>query len=136
MMLAAEWRLELVVEAGGGSWRGCLAVARDATASECSMRAETESGSPCNRNGAIMVLHMPSLTIKQVPEELVDRIRKRAELTGRSMNREIIACLQQVVMPRQRTAEQRIAESQAVWDDLRLPDLGPYDPAWKREGSQ
>lgn len=77
---------------------------------------------------------MPNLTIKQIPLELVDRIKDRARLTGRSMNKEIIACLEMVVMPREKTAEELIAERKALWEELDLRDLPPYDPNWKRQG--
>lgn len=77
---------------------------------------------------------MPNLTIKQIPLELVERLKDRARLTGRSMNKEIIACLEMVVMPREKTAEEIIAERKALWADLDLKNLSPYDPAWKRDG--
>jgi plasmid stability protein len=77
---------------------------------------------------------MANLTVKQIPGELVDRLKERARLTGRSMNREIIACLELVLMPREKTAEERIAERKALWNSLGLRDIGAYDPGWKREG--
>ncbi len=77
---------------------------------------------------------MATLTIKQVPPALVERLKERAEINGRSMNREVIACLEAVVMPREKSAEERIAEAKTLWESLRVKDLGPYDPAWKREG--
>ena len=75
-----------------------------------------------------------TLTIKQIPAELVQRLKERAKLNGRSMNREVIACLESVVSPRLRTAEELIAEAKAVWEALGVGDLPPYDPAWKNEG--
>lgn len=36
---------------------------------------------------------MPSITIKNLPPNLHRRLRERAESSGRSLNREIIACL-------------------------------------------
>jgi len=77
---------------------------------------------------------MATLTIKQVPPELVERLKERAALNGRSMNREVIACLESVVAPRMRTAEELIAEREAVWKSLGIEELPPYDPEWKREG--
>ncbi len=77
---------------------------------------------------------MANLTIKQIPKELVDRLKDRARLTGRSMNKEIISCLQMVVMPREKSADEKIADARALWKELDLQDLGPYDPSWKREG--
>ncbi len=36
---------------------------------------------------------VPSITIKNLPPNLHRRLRERAESSGRSLNREIIACL-------------------------------------------
>ena len=77
---------------------------------------------------------MPSITLKQVPPQLVECIKERARLTGRSMNKEIIACLEMVVMPRERSAEERIAERKVLWESVDLQDLGSYDPNWKNLG--
>ena len=77
---------------------------------------------------------MATLTIKQVPPEIVERLKDRAAINGRSMNKELIACLEAVLIPRERTAEERIREAQVLWESLRVKDLGPYDPSWKREG--
>ena len=38
-------------------------------------------------------LPVPSITIKNIPANLHRRLRERAESSGRSLNREIIACL-------------------------------------------
>lgn len=38
---------------------------------------------------------MPSLTIKNLPADLHRRLKRRAELAGRSLNREILACLRE-----------------------------------------
>jgi plasmid stability protein len=77
---------------------------------------------------------MATLTVKQVPADLLERLKQQAEANGRSMNREIIACLQAVVMPRERSAHELIAERTTLWADVGAPELPPYDPAWKREG--
>ncbi len=77
---------------------------------------------------------MPNLTIKQIPLELVDRIKDRARLNGRSMNKEIIACLRSIVMPEEQSADEVIQEARALRAKLGLENLPPYDPKWKREG--
>lgn len=79
-------------------------------------------------------LIMATLTIKQIPPVLVERLKERAEINGRSMNKEVIACLEAVVMPVEPSAEEAIAAAKRLWDDLGLKNLPPYDPAWKREG--
>lgn len=42
-----------------------------------------------------------SLTLKGIPEPIYRRVKQAAERNHRSMNSEIIACLEQVLAPRQ-----------------------------------
>jgi len=42
---------------------------------------------------------MPSITVKNIPEEIYDRVREQANAHHRSINSEIIACLEQTVNP-------------------------------------
>lgn len=74
-----------------------------------------------------------NLTIKQIPKELVDRIKAAAESNGRSMNKEIIDCLESAYTPRP-SAEEAIARAKALWESIGSPDIGPYDPNWKNLG--
>ena len=57
---------------------------------------------------------MPTLTIKKVPEALCQKLRARAQRHHRSMNGEIIACLEQMLMPVPREAEALIREAEAL----------------------
>lgn len=41
---------------------------------------------------------MPSFTLKNVPAEIIDRLRQQAARNGRSANGEAIACLRAVLM--------------------------------------
>jgi plasmid stability protein len=43
---------------------------------------------------------MVTLTLKDIPPELHRRLRARAEATGRSLNKEILACLDQITSSR------------------------------------
>ena len=42
---------------------------------------------------------MPSLTIKNVPEPLYNRLKEQARLHRRSLNSEVIACLETLLLP-------------------------------------
>ena len=42
---------------------------------------------------------MPSITVKNIPETIYKKLKKQAEAQHRSMNSEIIACLEQSVNP-------------------------------------
>lgn len=44
--------------------------------------------------------HMANLSVKNVPKEVHRRLRERAKRNRRSLNSELIACLQEAVMPR------------------------------------
>ena len=43
---------------------------------------------------------MASFTIKNVPEELLERLREEAERSHRSLNRQVIETLERQLMPR------------------------------------
>ncbi len=40
---------------------------------------------------------MPTLTIKNIPEELYDLLKRQAKISRRSINSEVIVCLEQAV---------------------------------------
>jgi plasmid stability protein len=57
------------------------------------------------RHGVILELTMPvSLSIKAVPDELVERLRRRAESNHRSLQRELMAIVEAAVQPFARQA--------------------------------
>lgn len=59
---------------------------------------------------------MPSLTIKDIPEELLERLRELAERDRRSMTQEVIHLLDEVVAERE---DRSRAERQAdAWEKL------------------
>ena len=57
---------------------------------------------------------MPTLTIKRVPEALYHKLRESAQRHHRSMNGEVIACLEKVLMPAPRDAEALIREAEVL----------------------
>ncbi len=57
---------------------------------------------------------MASLTIKNVPEELVRRLKKQASIHRRSLNLEVIACLEQAACSVAVDPEALIARARAV----------------------
>ena len=68
---------------------------------------------------------MPTLTVKKVPEALYEKLKERAARHHRSMNGEIIACLEQILTAVPRDAEALIAEAEALNRKVgkTLPDL-------------
>ena len=61
---------------------------------------------------------MPSLTLKNVPEEVHQRLKEQAERHRRSMNSEAIWILEQALCPTRRDADAVIAEAEALNRDI------------------
>lgn len=57
---------------------------------------------------------MPSITVKNIPEEIYNKIRKQAEAHHRSINSEIIACLEQTVQARRISPEKILQEARRL----------------------
>jgi len=81
---------------------------------------------------------MPTtLTLKNIPDELYERLKSSAELRRRSLNSEAIVCLESVLMPQRLPVAERVARAQALRAQLpkikfRARDIDIY----KREGRQ
>ncbi len=48
---------------------------------------------------------MPTLTIKNIPEDLYAQLKRRAEMNRRSLNSEVIVCIEQAVRSRRVSPE-------------------------------
>lgn len=57
---------------------------------------------------------MATLTLKNIPEDLYERLRQRAAAHRRSINGEMIHCLEQALQPRRITAEERLSRIRAL----------------------
>ncbi len=57
---------------------------------------------------------MPSITVKNIPEEIYDRVREQAKAHHRSINSEIIACLEQTVKPQQVSPDDILQEARRL----------------------
>jgi plasmid stability protein len=68
---------------------------------------------------------MPTLTIKGVPPELHEKLKKRAERHRRSMNSELLTILERALTPSRKSAEEAIAEAEALNDRIgkTFPDI-------------
>lgn len=68
---------------------------------------------------------MPTLTVRDIPDRVYDRLRERAARNRRSMSGEIVTLLEQSLLPRRVDTEALIAEAVAFHDRLPepLPDL-------------
>lgn len=58
---------------------------------------------------------MPTtLTLKNIPDAIYDRLKAAAQTNRRSMNSEVIVCLESVLLPIQVTPSERLARAQAL----------------------
>ncbi len=57
---------------------------------------------------------MPALTIKNVPDELYEKLKLSANVNRRSLNSELIHCLETILMPKRVTPAERIQRARAL----------------------
>ncbi|MBI2883295.1 MAG: Arc family DNA-binding protein [Candidatus Methylomirabilis oxyfera] len=66
---------------------------------------------------------MPNLTIKSVPDELYQRLKQSASEHRRSMNREVIVCLERSLLSRRVEPGAFLARVDALREKISLPPL-------------
>lgn len=57
---------------------------------------------------------MPTITVKNIPNDLYEQLKRSAEANRRSINSEIIACIEQAVQSRQLDPEAIPARAQRL----------------------
>lgn len=63
---------------------------------------------------------MPSLSVKNVPEETLDRLRERAKRNHRSLQGELLTILEEVLKPRKLTVDEFVERARG--SGLQTPD--------------
>jgi plasmid stability protein len=66
---------------------------------------------------------MPTMTIKNVPDHLYEKLKKRAEDHRRSINNEVIFCLQHALQSGRVDPEAFLARVEALQQRISLPPL-------------
>jgi plasmid stability protein len=81
---------------------------------------------------------MPTnLTLKNIPDEVYERLKASAESHRRSLNSEIIVCLESVLIPGRVPPAERLARARALRSALPKVRFKAKDiDAMKREGRQ
>ena len=79
---------------------------------------------------------MPTtLTLKNIPDEVYDRLKASAEMHRRSMNSEAIVCLEAALIPEKRSPMERLARVRALRAELpKGKFLARQIDAMKRDG--
>ncbi len=57
---------------------------------------------------------MPTLTVKNIPDELYARLKRRAEMNRRSLNSEIIMCIEKAVRSQRLPPETVLARARKL----------------------
>ncbi len=81
---------------------------------------------------------MPTtLTLKNIPDEVYDRLKISAEAHRRSLNSEAIVCLESVLLPRRMAVSERLSRARALRASLPKSKIRARDiDDFKREGRQ
>ena len=83
-----------------------------------------------------MEIGMPTtLTLKNIPDDVYDRLKRSAETHRRSMNSEVIVCLEAVLQPARVTPTERLARARELRGALQQGKFRARDiDTLKREG--
>jgi antitoxin FitA len=57
---------------------------------------------------------MPSITVKNIPDSIYKKLKQQAETQHRSMNSEIIACLERSVEPNRVSADEILRQARIM----------------------
>lgn len=79
---------------------------------------------------------MPTnMTLKNIPDEIYERLKLSAEVHRRSLNSEAIVCLESVLLPGRLPPSERLARIRALRNKLPKVKFKPQDiDVLKREG--
>lgn len=78
---------------------------------------------------------MPSLTVKNIPDDLYEQLKQAAKYHHRSLNSELINCLEKALLPTRITPEERLSAARALRNQVNATtiDTAELDEA-KRAG--
>ncbi len=77
---------------------------------------------------------MPTtLTLKNIPDELYGRLKAAAEAHRRSLNSEVLVCLESVLLPQRVSVEDRLARARELRKALPMGEFKAEDIARMRD---
>lgn len=62
---------------------------------------------------------MPSITVKNIPEPLYNKLKQQAEAQHRSMNSEIIACLERSIGPNRVSSDEILRQARLMREKVK-----------------
>lgn len=71
---------------------------------------------------------MPAtITLKGIPDDVYQQLKRSAEVNRRSLNSEALACLETLLLPRKTTALEHIAKAREIRATLKPKAFKPQD---------
>ena len=78
---------------------------------------------------------MTNLTVKNIPEELYTQLKEAAYRHHRSINSELIACLEKTLMPQKYTPEEHLARARLLRQKVKTKKISAKEiSAAKQDG--
>ena len=68
---------------------------------------------------------MPTLTVRDIPETVYEKLRERADARHRSMSAEVVTLIEEALVPRRIDADNLIAEARQLYRFFPEPLPGP-----------
>ncbi len=62
---------------------------------------------------------MPALTIKNIPDDLYNELKNVAVMHRRSINSEVIVCLEKTLMPRKMTSTEHLEQAEFLRSQIK-----------------
>jgi len=62
---------------------------------------------------------MPSITVKNIPDSIYNKLKQQAQAHHRSMNSEIIACLERTVEPKRVSPDEILRQARMMRKNVR-----------------
>ena len=70
---------------------------------------------------------MPTLSIKNIPDDLYQKLKDTAQAHRRSLNSELIHCLETVLTPRKVDTAERLQRARSLRHQVPAGDVTPVD---------
>lgn len=83
-----------------------------------------------NHNATLPIIKestMPALTIKNIPDSLYEQLKTAAELHRRSINSEVIVCLEKILTPTKITPADRLSRIEQLRSSIKTNNITPED---------
>lgn len=68
-----------------------------------------------------------TITLKNIPHEIYDSLKRAADAHHRSINSEAIACLERVLLPARTSNEEHMARARQIRESLKGKKFKPAD---------